>query len=281
MAGNLSNYVLRWLTALLGIPVTVYLLHWGGWWSVGLVLFISLVSQHEVYRLLEKGGFRPDRISGLLLGALCVLQVMHRPLLYVAGAVAVVVIARFPFEREDVEKRPREGLGPSATFFGVVYPSVLLAFLLEIRLAHLPGTDDPRLFHLALAILVLVWATDTAALWAGRTFGKHALVPAISPAKTWAGAIGGILGALLAAVAFKMFVPEVLPWKHVIATGMIIGVVGQLGDLAASKLKRMAGVKDSGWILPGHGGMLDRLDALLLVVPVIYLYVRFVAGVFH
>ena len=281
----MPNSVLRVVTALVGIPAVVGLLYLGAWPFALLVLTISLLAQYEVYHLLELGGLRPYRAFGMALGALLVLQTMHRPLLYAAAAVVVVAVAWWPLERRSLDGGTPEasptGIGAlGATLFGAVYPSALLAFLVEIRLARGPQVDDLRAFFLALTVFLLVWSTDTLAYYVGRAFGKRPLAPLISPAKTWAGAIGGVAGSLGAAVLLKVVALDVIPWMHVAALGLLAGVVGQLGDLAESKLKRQVGAKDSGTLLPGHGGLLDRFDAMIVVAPVAYLYLRFAAGLF-
>ncbi len=290
-----KSIFLRLLTALVGIPFVVGMLYLGSWPFVLLVLALALLCQHEVYRLLEEGGLHPHRIPGLLIGALIVLQAAWRPALYIAVAVVVGVVACFPFYsglsgREGAQTRVAGpgGVRPDspgtrrlgATLLGIVYPSTLWAFLIELRFANGLGIDDVSAFYLTLAVFVIVWAADTMAYVAGRLFGRYPLAPAVSPKKTWAGAIGGVFGALAAAVLFQVFVYEITSWGHMLLLGGIAGVLGQLGDLAASQLKRLAGAKDSGSLLPGHGGVLDRFDAMLPAAAAMYLYLRFVTGVF-
>ncbi len=278
----MSNTVVRVLTALVGIPAVVGLLYLGGWSFTLLVLALALLAQHELYRLLEEAGARPNRVVGLSLGALLVLQVVYAPLLYGAAGLVVIALAWSPFDRTAPNDTPGEqparvGDLP-ATLFGVVYPSALFAFLLEIRFSQGPQVDDTEAFYLTLAVLVLVWSTDTLAYFVGRTLGKRPLAPAVSPKKTWAGAVGGAVGAVVAAILLKVLVLDVLSLGDAVALGLLAGVVGQLGDLAESKLKRQVGVKDSGSLLPGHGGLLDRFDAMILVAPAVYLYLRFASG---
>lgn len=128
---------------------------------------------------------------------------------------------------------------------------------------------------IVLLILLLAWIGDTGAYFAGRFLGKQKLYPAVSPKKTWAGAIGGLVGSVAAAAAMKMLRLEGLSWLDVVLIAVPGGMLGQLGDLVESLLKRSVGVKDSGALLPGHGGMLDRIDAVLFIGPYVYLYVWF------
>lgn len=124
-----------------------------------------------------------------------------------------------------------------------------------------------------LVVLIGVMATDTAAYFAGRAFGKTPLAPKISPAKTWEGAAAGFLAAMLATgMATLMLDLRVIIWEALIL-GALIGSLSQLGDLAESRIKRRAGVKDSGWLIPGHGGMLDRIDSIVFTLPAVYYFV--------
>lgn len=265
--------------------MVVGLLYIGDWPFTVLVLVLSLLAQLEVYQLLEAGGQRPNRAVGLTLGALLVLRAVHPPLLFAAAAVTVALVAWSPFQRPPDRRAPREepsgGAMLPATLFGAIYPASLLAFLLDLRAARGPEVADPEAFLLTLAVFVLVWSADTAAYYVGRAIGRRPLAPSVSPKKSWEGAIGGVVGAIAAAVLLKLLVLDVLPWLHAAAIGLIAGVIGPLGDLAESKMKRQVNAKESGSMLPGHGGLLDRFDAMTLVAPAAFLYLQFIAGLFQ
>ena len=128
-----------------------------------------------------------------------------------------------------------------------------------------------------LFVAVCVWSVDTFAYFFGRWFGKNKLAPQLSPGKTIEGSIGGLIGAILVGGAFGHWIH--LPLMHGLAVGALAGVMGQVGDLFESALKREMGIKDFGRVLPGHGGALDRFDSLLFVAPLAYLYLHFVAGI--
>jgi phosphatidate cytidylyltransferase len=177
--------------------------------------------------------------------------------LFVLGLAVVTLFTRRPL----VEALPSAGISSSALFL------VALPLSFAIRL-HGLSQQGPRLLLFALAI---TWAGDTVAYFAGRSFGKHALAPHISPKKTWEGSIAGLAGSLLIAYAFHYWLT--IPVPHLLALATLGNIAGQIGDLLESACKRSAGVKDSGGLLPGHGGMLDRIDALILCVPVIWYYV--------
>jgi len=143
---------------------------------------------------------------------------------------------------------------------------VALPLTYAIRL-HASGTDGPRLL---MFVLVITWVGDTAAYFVGRAIGKHPLAPVLSPKKSWEGTIASILGALLVAVVFARWF--IVPLPHLLAMAVVGNIAGQAGDLLESAYKRSAGVKDSGSLLPGHGGVLDRIDALILAIPVVWYY---------
>ncbi|RMF54267.1 MAG: phosphatidate cytidylyltransferase [Bacteroidetes bacterium] len=272
----MSNALLRILTALVGIPLVVGLLYAGGGWLLAGVLLTGILAQREVYDMMAAGGLAPHRKEGLLLGVLLVLWALMPGAGAMAVLVFVLLLAASPLRKGTAH--PLSSL--AATVFGALYPACLLGFLVRLREARGPLVDGEAAFWLALATVALVWITDTFAYYAGRAFGRHPLAPTVSPKKTWEGAIGGAVGGLLGAVVFRLTVLPFLDWPHVVALGLIGGVVSQLGDLAESRMKRSVGVKDSGTLLPGHGGLLDRIDALLLAIPLAYLYLAHVAHLF-
>jgi phosphatidate cytidylyltransferase len=175
---------------------------------------------------------------------------------FVLGLTVLTLFTRRPL----VESLPAAGISSSALLL-VAFP---LSF--AVRLHGLP-LQGPRLLLFA---LVITWAADSVAYFAGRSFGKHALAPHISPKKTWEGSIGGLVGSLIVAYAFHYWLT--IPLPHLFTMATLGNIAGQTGDLLESACKRSAGVKDSGGLLPGHGGILDRIDALILCIPVIWYY---------
>ncbi len=165
--------------------------------------------------------------------------------------------------------------GCGVTVLGVLYVAFLGGFLVSMRV----GFEDTLVPHLSTKLLgfffLVIMGSDTGAYYAGRAFGKHKLAPKISPGKTWEGAVGGLLAsAAFAGLATYLFFPE-LPFQVSIPLAITMAVVGIFGDLAESALKRGAGAKDAANILPGHGGLLDRLDSLLFNAPILYYFARF------
>lgn len=176
--------------------------------------------------------------------------------LFLIGVTILTLWTRRPM----VEALPAAGISSSGL--------LLIAFPLSfaVRLQGIPQQGPAIL----LFVLVITWVGDTAAYFVGRAMGKRKLAPVLSPKKTWEGTIASILGALLVAVAFARFIN--VPLAHLLGMAVVGNVAGQAGDLLESAYKRSAGVKDSGSLLPGHGGVLDRIDALILAIPVVWYY---------
>ncbi|MEJ7601617.1 MAG: phosphatidate cytidylyltransferase [Kofleriaceae bacterium] len=165
----------------------------------------------------------------------------------------------------------------TATITGIVYAGFLMTFLAMLKRVDIaPATPNPTLGFSNAAPVVLVlavaWLADTGGYFAGRFLGNKKLYEAVSPKKTWAGAWGGIAGSLVGVLALKLAYPAWLSWVDVFLIAIPGGMLGQMGDLAESLLKRSVGVKDSGALLPGHGGLLDRIDAVLFIAPYVYCY---------
>ncbi|MEQ9104056.1 MAG: phosphatidate cytidylyltransferase [Rhodothermales bacterium] len=262
----MSNNLKRILTAIVGIPLVLGALYAGeeALWVV--VAVIALGAQWEFLTLLEHREWPVDRFWALL-AAVGVLSRSWFPDwgLAVTG-VGMLYVAWLL--RKGVEGRPLERM--AGTLVSLVYPVFLLSFILDIRAG---GS-----FALVLLLFGMIWACDTAAYYTGRSLGRHKLAPTISPNKTWEGAVGGVLGALLVAFLVRHFwLPGLTP-VDAMGLALIAGVFGQAGDLLESALKRSAGVKDSGTLLPGHGGMLDRFDSIIVAMPLYAAWLVHVTG---
>jgi len=152
---------------------------------------------------------------------------------------------------------------------GIIYIPVLLSFLILIR-----GSSSGMIWIFVL--LAVIFAGDTGAYYVGSYLGRHKLSPAVSPGKTIEGAIGGLAANLVIGSVGKAFFLSELSWGLSLLFFLAVGIAGQVGDLFESELKRSSGIKDSGGILPGHGGILDRIDALLFASPVAYIFIRYI-----
>jgi phosphatidate cytidylyltransferase len=226
--------------------------------------------------MMEQAGLQPWQRFGLMLGAMVGLHPLVPEALPVALLLLLGGLAWSPFARSE---KPLHSL--SATMLGVLYPTALLVFLTALRVGRGPDVGDAEAFYLTVTVFALVWATDILAYYTGKSLGRHKLAPSVSPKKTWEGSVGGALGALLVAVGLKLTLIPFLAWPHVMAVALSCGIVSQLGDLAESRFKRSVGAKDSGTLLPGHGGVLDRFDAMILAAPLVYLYLTYIARLFH
>lgn len=273
----MSELTTRILLALVGIPLTLGLIYAGGWIFVAALGAVAGIGAWEFFRMARAAGNEPLDHGGIVLAA-CVPLFVHASYLGVfritlTGAVIIfmMLLASVIWLR-GVSRKPLVSL--AVTVVGIIYPA-LVSYMYPLRY------HDYAVGAMAGTILVMfpiavTWATDTGAYAFGRMLGKRQLIPSVSPAKTVEGAMGGLLVAVVGAWAYVQFLLEplaqlsMLPFG-IIVFGLLVGVVGQLGDIAESLLKRDAGVKDTSKLLPGHGGILDRFDSLLFVLPVAYL----------
>ena len=250
----------RVLTALVGIPLMLYLVNAGGMAYGLFVTGICALCCYEYALMLRLGGRPVQFVLTVALGAaLAACAALGGPLpLVLAGGAALVVLLEM-FSKEHSLDRV------ALTLFGALFAGWMPAHLALIR--------DLRPHGEAFAFLTFsaVWAMDTAAYAAGRGFGRHALAPTLSPKKTWEGAAAGFAAAIAVCLAFQKFklYESVSPLQAVVI-GVIIGSMGQLSDLAESMVKRDVGAKDSGALLPGHGGVFDRFDSYILCAPAVY-----------
>jgi phosphatidate cytidylyltransferase len=276
-AKGASELAKRVAVAVIGIPIVLGAFWLGGAALATLLASMSAVSAWELYRIAKEGGANPMAPLGVMIAALVPLAV-HGQYLHifdipnaVAVLVVLVVIAASIWAR-GVDGKP---LGSAAiTLLGVAYTSCTLSFAYALRYFGYAVGDTAGALVLMLPV-VLTWASDTGAYFTGRTFKGPKLVPSISPGKTISGAVGGVVLTVIVCYAFVhgLLKPRAqlafTPWGlFVFAIG--ISVAAQVGDLAESLFKREAGVKDSGTLLPGHGGALDRFDSLFFVLPVAY-----------
>jgi phosphatidate cytidylyltransferase len=225
------------------------------WTATCALLILYLQWLTTVIRWGEFGGVAyPPRLAWLLV------RIFPRAedafFLFVLGIAAITLFTKRPL----VETLPAAGISASGL--------ILIAFPLSytVRL-HGVGTQGPVLL---LFVLVITWVGDSAAYFVGRSLGKHPLAPHLSPKKTWEGTVASFLGSLIVAIVFARFMTVPLP--HLLGMAAVGNVAGQVGDLLESAYKRSAGIKDSGSLLPGHGGVLDRIDALILAIPVVWYY---------
>lgn len=238
---------------------------------VAIVAAAVLLALVEFQRLLLARSLRPMRVTGLLLAAAFFVEVawpggLGMP---IAPIVALLVLAAPLGRSADLAASVPAA---AATLLGSVYLGALGGSIAALRLLS-PAADGPWRVTLLLGIIMF---SDTAAFFVGHAFGRRRLAPSLSPSKTVEGALGGLIGGMLGAIAGRALGLPSLPLAHALGLGLVVAGLGIVGDLTESLLKRWAGVKDSGTLFPGHGGMLDRLDSLLFGAPVLYYYFLYV-----
>ncbi len=246
----------RVVTALILIPVFVYLVLWSPYWVfLAAVAAVGLLCFHEYSGMVALHSTQPPGMFGYAAGLLV--------LLLPGNSIAFLILIALLALALGLRSRELSDTLPFAAclVFGVLYVFGALRAGVELR---------GRSVYWLLFALSLNWVGDIAALYVGKALGRHKLSPRISPGKTWEGAIGSMLAAIVyGALYFPKLLPAV-PIAQGLAIAAVGNVAGQIGDLAESAMKRGAGVKDSGTLLPGHGGWLDRLDSSLFALPVVY-----------
>lgn len=275
--GKASELTRRVIVALLAAPFALWVVWLGDAPLATLLGVVSAISAWELYRIARAGGLTPLVVVGIVISALFplavhaqYLRVVHVPL--VAAALVMLLVVALAIWMRGVDGKP---LGAAAvTLFGAAYTGGTLSFVYALRYFGY-AVGDAAGFTVAMLPIVLTWSSDIGAYFTGRTFKGPKLIPSVSPAKTVSGALGGVTLTVVMCVLLVRY--ALIPYAQLafstwglVAFGVGISVAAQLGDLAESLLKREAGVKDSGTLLPGHGGALDRFDSLFFVLPVAY-----------
>jgi len=262
----------RVITAAVGVPLVILAIWFGDPWFSLLIAAAALAGTYEFYHMANFDRREPLIYLGLLWTLALVLSPHYRspdilPIVITATMlVSLICLLRRP-------SRERVFHNWAWTIVGALYVGWMLSYWLSLR-----GLEDGR--NWVYLAMLTTFANDTGAFFIGRARGKHRLAPAISPTKTWEGAIGGLISAILGAIVIAMVLNLISPFAfkywQIILLGFLVGVFAQLGDLVESLLKRNMGVKESGNLLPGHGGILDRFDSLIFVGAVVYYYVMWV-----
>jgi phosphatidate cytidylyltransferase len=280
----LGNLAQRFLVALVAVPILLVVLYYHRPEPTWAVIFAaSLIAMHEMFAMMLPP---EDRRPALVLGAVAVAAFywldpaalapygssLPRALVgaVAAGSTIPLLLAvvapglYYLFRFRDV---PSVAGRYTATVTGIVYAGYLTTYLAKLKLIDPHHGGDT-----VLVVLIAAWVADTGGYFAGRFLGRAKLYEAVSPKKTWAGAWGGLAGSLIGVAALKLISADFLSWVDVVLIAVPGGILGQLGDLTESLIKRSVGVKDSGGLLPGHGGILDRIDAVLFIAPYVYGY---------
>ena len=269
----LGNTAVRIIVSIIAIPIIVAACIYGGIPFMIFVLGIALISFWEFTQLAKNKNVSANYILGALTIFIIVINVYFK---FAEFSALLIVSSIIILIYELFRNRNSAILNLGGTFLGILYIGLFSSTILIIREFF---ADSEMLYpeggYLIISIMVSIWVCDSAAFFLGSAFGKHKLFPRVSPNKSWEGAIAGFIFAIITMIAAKATVLDILTLTDVIIIGTIVGVIGQIGDLVESLIKRDAGVKDSSALIPGHGGIFDRFDSLFLTAPAVYCYLHF------
>jgi phosphatidate cytidylyltransferase len=277
----------RIISGLIGIPLVVVVVFWpGGIPFVILVALVGVLGQLEFYGSTRRRGVRPHMLLGIAIGLLMIYfgwsgwcpqsdtLLSSINLIYLIPAFTALILGALVIEIIRTDRAPVVNVG--TTILGVAYVPWLLLHFVMLRLISgkmVVYSSKPIELGawLVMFVLLATWALDTAAYFVGKFYGKNKMAPNLSPGKTWEGSVAGFLFAVVIGAVAGAIIR--MPQPHGLILGALIGVFGQVGDLAESALKRELGIKDFGNLIPGHGGVLDRLDSLLFTGPITFWYI--------
>lgn len=268
----------RLLTAVIVLPFLIasILIDWLWWLFVLLAAASMVLALWEFYLLAKKLQLKPDPVPGFVASAALLtisLQAREPSIVFLLFLLVIIVLVIATLISAMLRGAPFDKMigSSGATILGVLYVALLGTHLVMIRTGFEPALSA----HLLSFFFLVLMGSDAGAYYVGRALGKHKLAPSISPGKTWEGAIGGVVSALAMATLAHFWFFRELPLKWMLPLGFVMCIVGIVGDLVESALKRSASAKDAANILPGHGGLLDRLDSLLFNAPLIYYFAVF------
>jgi phosphatidate cytidylyltransferase len=270
---QIGSIVQRVITAIVAIPIVMVFVWFGGWWAFAAAGLVVVLGINELHKMIIHEGYHPLIVVSLILSMLFLVAAMFPQLslifLEIGLIVALLVALPLLFFRRNLDGAMIDW---SLTIVIAIYlgwPLSLFPTLRGFQVGFSPG------LWWVLTVLLGVWGFDSGAFFTGRFLGRHKLAPKISPAKTWEGVIGGLVCSVAFSLALTV-VPLKVPWYLGIVLGVLIGVAATLGDLAESLIKRTTHVKDSGNFMPGHGGVLDRVDSVLFAVVVVFVFAQLI-----
>ena len=265
-------HIKRWITALVGIPVFIYAVGFAPLWIFTLLLFFFAVTAFYEFLSITGSIDKKFLFYAFIIALIFLILLDERNIILLPGLLCFIPITALFFavcsRTPIIPETCPQFVIITAGFLYTVLPMILLFFIYSM-----PYGYSWIFFLFANAI-----GTDTGAFYFGKFFGKRPLAPVLSPKKTWEGAIGGTFIGVAVSFLFAKFAGLPSDNLQLVSLVVLLSVVGQFGDLAESMIKRNAGVKDSGKLLPGHGGVLDRIDGLLFAIPVLYIYLAVAAN---
>jgi len=265
----------RVIVAIIAIPLILIASYLGGFYFFFFVAAISIFSFYEFSLFARNKG---SNLNFLLSSLIILILQLNQYLNFTNLQIIVLLSSLSLLVVELFRNKGSAIINLGSAFLGIFYIGIFAASLIALREFYTGsiGSKDDGAF-LIISILASIWIGDSAAYYGGITFGRHKLFPRVSPKKSWEGAIFGFIFSVGAIILAKVLVLNFLSWTNAVIIGIIIGVIGQIGDLVESLLKRDSEVKDSSSLIPGHGGFFDRFDSLLFSAPAIWIYLKYFA----
>lgn len=265
----MTTFIKRTISALVFVAVVLGAALLGPWPFALVFATITAISLSELYRMVQQAGVHPQTLWGMVAGVAIFAWAALRSMQLVPAALAYAIIPMvgltFVAELFRAKEQPLQNIG--LTLLGWLYVAAPMAML-----CFMVNTANGYIYKYLIAMLLLVWGNDTGAYLLGMAIGRHRMFPRISPKKSWEGFAGGLVATAVVALALWSIFGDTLPqW---LLLGGVVCVFGVLGDLVESMFKRAVGAKDSGTLMPGHGGLLDRFDALLLAAPMVFVCLK-------
>ena len=267
MEEKYSNFLKRTATTIVVVPLIFLIIFWGEFPFFIITIIIALLGLRELYSIAHKQGYKPSYILGSILTSYFVFISVYDiySLNYHIKNIFITFFIILAFVMQLLKKDYSKVLTEiSIAIFGSIYLGYLFSFMLKIK-------DLPNGNYFLISLLIITWVNDSGAYIIGTKLGKNKIFPKISPKKTIEGSIGGIIFSIAGTFALKSWLN--LTFNELLFLGLTISIIAQLGDLFESVLKRGSGVKDSGTLIPGQGGILDCIDSLIFTAPVFYYYV--------
>ena len=269
---SISNTATRIIVSVIAIPAILLACYFGEYYFFAFVLGIGILSYFEFWMFVMK----KDIYANFFVGIISVAVIITNSYLkFIADYPLFIIILLLLTIIELFRNKASAIINLGTSLLGILYFGMFASALLFIREIYKVEYTQGGL--LIISMFASIWICDSAAFFGGTAFGKHKLFPRVSPNKSWEGAIFGLLFAVLTMVISKVLFLDFLSWIDVITIGLIVGIIGQIGDLIESLFKRDAGVKDSSTLIPGHGGIFDRFDSLLYTAPAVLLYIKYLS----
>jgi len=263
----------RVIVAIIGIPIILIASYLGGYYFFLFVVVISLLSFYE-FRLFVKN--KGSNINLPLGGLIIFLLLLNQYKNFIDFEILILMASLSLLINELFRNKGSAIFNLGSTLLGIFYIGLFSASVIALREFYASSVQSNDYgAHLIISIFASIWIGDSAAYYGGINLGRHKLFPRVSPKKSWEGAIFGFIFSVGALILAKMILLNFLSWMNILVIGIIVGTIGQIGDLIESMLKRDSEVKDSSSLIPGHGGFFDRFDSLLFCAPAIWIYLKY------